>query len=55
MPRARPGCRSVNVVYWNDDGRGYLVIGKAPRSVLEAYAGTRRRRRRMRNGLPRCR
>jgi anti-sigma factor RsiW len=29
-----------NVVYWNDDGRGYLVIGKAPRSVLEAYAGT---------------
>jgi anti-sigma factor RsiW len=28
-----------NVVYWNDAGRGYMLIGKAPRAALEAYAG----------------
>jgi len=28
-----------NVVYWNDAGRGYMLIGKASRAALEAYAG----------------
>ena len=27
------------VVYWNDAGRGYMLIGKASRAALEAYAG----------------
>jgi anti-sigma factor RsiW len=28
-----------NIVYWTKDGRGYLVIGRAPRRALEALAG----------------
>ncbi len=27
-----------NVVYWTDDGRDYMLIVKAPRAALEAYA-----------------
>lgn len=27
-----------NVVYWTHGGRGYMLIGKTPRPVLEAYA-----------------
>lgn len=29
-----------NIVFWTDNGRGYMLIGKAPRAALEAYAGT---------------
>jgi hypothetical protein len=29
-----------NIVFWTDDGRGYMLIGKVPRDTLEAYAGT---------------
>ena len=29
----------LNLVYWNKDGRGYMLIGRAPRATLEAYAG----------------
>jgi hypothetical protein len=29
-----------NIVFWTDNGRGYMLIGKAPRDTLEAYAGT---------------
>jgi anti-sigma factor RsiW len=29
-----------NIVFWTDGGRGYMLIGKAPRDTLEAYAGT---------------
>ena len=28
-----------NIVYWTRDGLGYMLIGKAPRDKLEAYAG----------------
>jgi anti-sigma factor RsiW len=28
-----------NVVFWNDDGRAYMLIGAAPRATLERYAG----------------
>jgi len=28
-----------NVVYWNKAGRGYLLIGTAPRETLETFAG----------------
>ncbi len=28
-----------NIVFWNRDGRGYMLIGKAPRATLEAFAG----------------
>ena len=28
-----------NIVFWTDHGRGYMLIGKAPRDKLEAYAG----------------
>ena len=28
-----------NIVFWTDGGRGYMLIGKAPRAALEAYAG----------------
>jgi anti-sigma factor RsiW len=28
-----------NIVYWTKDGLGYMLIGKAPRDKLEAYAG----------------
>ena len=27
-----------NIVYWSKDGRGYLLIGKAAREELEAFA-----------------
>lgn len=33
-----------NIVYWNKDGRGFLVIGRAPRDDLERLAGTLRTR-----------
>jgi len=29
-----------NIVFWTDNGRGYMLIGKSPRATLEAYAGT---------------
>ena len=29
-----------NIVFWTDNGHGYMLIGKAPRVELEAYAGT---------------
>jgi anti-sigma factor RsiW len=29
-----------NIVFWTDNGRGYMLIGKATRAALEAYAGT---------------
>lgn len=29
-----------NIVFWTDNGRGYMLIGKAPRAALEAYAGS---------------
>lgn len=29
-----------NLVYWNDDGRAYLLIGKAERKTLEDFATT---------------
>ncbi|HVZ13147.1 MAG TPA: anti-sigma factor [Bauldia sp.] len=29
-----------NIVFWTDNGRGYMLIGKAPRDRLEAYAET---------------
>lgn len=29
-----------NIVFWTDSGRGYMLIGKAPRDRLEAYADT---------------
>jgi anti-sigma factor RsiW len=29
-----------NIVFWTDNGRGYMLIGKQPRAALEAYAGT---------------
>jgi len=29
-----------NIVFWTDNGRGYMLIGKAPRDRLEAYADT---------------
>jgi anti-sigma factor RsiW len=28
-----------NIVYWTDGGHSYMLIGKAPRATLEAYAG----------------
>jgi anti-sigma factor RsiW len=28
-----------NIVFWTDGGRGYMLIGKASRQALEAYAG----------------
>ncbi len=28
-----------NIVFWTDQGHGYMLIGKAPRGELEAYAG----------------
>ena len=28
-----------NIVFWTDHGHGYMLIGKAPRAALEAYAG----------------
>ena len=28
-----------NIVFWNRNGIGYMVIGKAPRATLEAFAG----------------
>ena len=28
-----------NIVFWTKDGRGYMLIGKAPRGALEQYAG----------------
>lgn len=33
-----------NIVYWNKDGRGFLVIGRAPRDDLERLAGALRTR-----------
>ncbi|HVY20623.1 MAG TPA: hypothetical protein VHA70_11190 [Bauldia sp.] len=27
-----------NIVFWTDNGRGYMLIGKQPRAALEAYA-----------------
>ena len=29
----------LNIVFWTDGGRGYMLIGKAPRAALESYAG----------------
>ena len=29
-----------NIVFWTRDGRGYMLIGKAPQTELEAFAGT---------------
>jgi anti-sigma factor RsiW len=29
-----------NIVFWTKDGRGYMIIGKAPRETLEAFAGS---------------
>jgi anti-sigma factor RsiW len=28
-----------NIVFWNHNGLGYMLIGKAPRATLEAFAG----------------
>lgn len=28
-----------NIIFWTEKGRGYMLIGKAPRQALEAYAG----------------
>jgi anti-sigma factor RsiW len=28
-----------NIVFWNRNGIGYMLIGKAPRATLEAFAG----------------
>ena len=28
-----------NIVFWTNKGHGYMLIGKAPREALEAYAG----------------
>ncbi len=28
-----------NIVFWNRSGLGYMLIGKAPRATLEAFAG----------------
>jgi anti-sigma factor RsiW len=28
-----------NIVFWTRDGRGYMLIGKAPRDALEQFAG----------------
>ena len=28
-----------NIVFWTKGGRGYLIMGKAPRQALEAFAG----------------
>ena len=28
-----------NIVFWNRNGLGYMLIGKAPRAALEAFAG----------------
>lgn len=28
-----------NIVFWNRNGLGYMLIGKAPRATLEAFAG----------------
>ena len=28
-----------NIVFWTKDGKGYMLIGKAPREALEQYAG----------------
>jgi hypothetical protein len=33
-----------NIVFWNRNGLGYMVIGKAPRAALEAFAGDLRAR-----------
>lgn len=33
-----------NIVFWNSGGRGYMLIGKAPRTTLEAFAGDLRPR-----------
>jgi anti-sigma factor RsiW len=33
-----------NIVFWNTGGRGYMLIGKAPRTLLEAFAGDLRPR-----------
>lgn len=32
--------RGKNVVFWNSDGRGYLIIGSVPRERLETMADT---------------
>jgi anti-sigma factor RsiW len=34
----------LNIVFWNKDGRGYLVIGRAAREELEKFAGSLRAR-----------
>jgi anti-sigma factor RsiW len=42
-PDAKPAFETregFNIVFWSDEGRGYMLIGKAPRAELEAYAGT---------------
>ncbi len=33
-----------NIVFWNRNGLGYMLIGKAPRAALEAFAGDLRAR-----------
>jgi anti-sigma factor RsiW len=33
-----------NIVFWNTGGRGYMLIGKAPRTMLEAFASDLRPR-----------
>ena len=37
-PRAFEQREGSNIVFWNKDGRGYMLIGKAPRDALEKFA-----------------
>jgi len=39
-PRSFEERLGSNIVYWSKDGRGYMLIGKAPREALEAFATT---------------
>ena len=38
-PLAYEQREGFNIVFWTRDGRGYMLIGKAPRDTLETYAG----------------
>ena len=38
-PAAFETREGFNIVFWTDNGRGYMLIGKLPRETLEAYAG----------------
>ena len=38
-PAAAEAREGFNIVFWNRNGLGYMLIGKAPPATLEALAG----------------